>query len=134
MFRPVVRNLLVVAAAGVLFGSGWLAGKEAALTQKTVIHAAAWSAKPNMSAQDFAKFKELSAGLIGQTPGLQRIWVGKLRAPITANGITRDHGVILEFDSVESKNAYSKDHPAEWYATFNSLRSPGSTNFDVVGE
>ena len=127
-------KVLLLAAGGLLFLAGVLVGEESASTQRTVVHAAAWTALDTMTPQQFDDFKKLSASLVGQVPGLRRIWVGKLRAPVTMEGQKRDYGVIIEFDDVKTKNAYSDTHPEPWYSTFNKLRKPGSTNFDVVGE
>jgi hypothetical protein len=133
--QTLVRRSSVVLAGALLFVSGWLLGNENAVTQQTTIHAAAWTAADSMTQQDFDNFKKLSAGLVGQVPGLRRIWVGKLAKPITAEGIQRNYGVVLEFDDAKSKEAYSSNRPPEWYATLNKLRNPqGSTSFDVVGE
>ena len=68
-------------------------------------------------------------------PGLKRAWVGKLRLPLVVGDITRTHGLVLEFDTVESKEAYS-DHPARvpWAEVWSQVRVPRSTNFDVIGE
>jgi hypothetical protein len=110
-------------------------GSENATTQKTVIHAAAWTASKNMTAQDFANFKQETAALVGKVAGLRRAWVGKLRAPVTVEGVQRDHAIVLEFDDVKAKEAYSSKHPSPWYEDFNKLRDPpGSTSFDLVGE
>ncbi len=126
------RTLLCV-VAGVMFLAGWVAGQEKAATQKTVIHAAAWTANDGLSQQDLDSFRSETAGLAGKVPGLRRAWVGKLREPVTFDGKKRNYGIILEFDDVKSKDAYSDTHPQPWYDHFNKLRSPGSSNFDVVG-
>lgn len=127
------RTLLLL-AGGMLFVAGWVAGSQSAATQKTVIHAAAWTALEGMTQQQFDDFKKESAALVGQVPGLRRAWVGKLRAPVTVEGVQRNYGLIVEFDDVKSKEAYSANHPSPWYEMFGKLRQPGSTNFDVVGE
>ena len=117
-----------------LFLGGWLAGQEKAATQKTTIHAAAWTARDGLTQQEFESFKNETAGMVGTVPGLKRAWVGKLRAPVTFDGVKRDYGIVLEFDNVKSKEAYSDKHPSPWYEDFGKLRQPGSSNFDVVGE
>ncbi len=128
-----VKTLLCLVGC-TLFLAGWLLGKETAATQKTVIHSAAWTALDSMTAEQFDNFKKETAGLVGKVHGLRRVWVGKLREPVTVEGAKRDYGLIAEFDDVKSKEAYSADHPMPWYANFNKLRKAGSTNFDVVGE
>lgn len=133
-----MRNLigtktLVCVAAGVMFVAGWVAGQEKTATQKTVVHAAAWTALDTMTAQDLESFRAETAALVGKVQGLRRVWVGKLREPATFDGNKRTYGIVLEFDDLKSKNAYSDVHPQPWYDHFNKLRKPGSSNFDVVG-
>jgi len=125
---------LVCAVGCVMFLAGWLAGQEKAATQKTVVHAAAWTARGDMTQQELDKFRAETAALIGKVQGLRRVWIGKMREPVTFDGNKRDYGIILEFDDVKSKNAYSAVHPEPWYEHFQKLRAkPGSNNFDVVG-
>ena len=124
--------LLVIGCA--LFLGGWVLGQETVSTQKTTIHAAAWTARADLTPQEFEKFKIETAQMVGTFPGLKRAWVGKLRAPVTFDGNKRDYGIVLEFDNVKSKEAYSDKHPSPWYEDFGKLRQPGSSNFDVVGE
>ena len=117
-----------------LFLAGWVLGQEKATTQKTTIHAAAWTARADLTPQEFERFKAETAAMVGVVPGLKRAWVGKLRAPATFDGNKRDYGIVLEFDNVKSKEAYSDKHPMPWYEDFGKIRQPGSSNFDVVGE
>ena len=124
---------LLLAVAGIMFLAGWLLGKEKAATQPTVIHAAAWTAKEGLTQQDLERFRAETAAMVGKVPGLRRAWVGKLREPVTFDGKQRTYGIVLEFASVKDKNAYSENHPQPWYNNFNQVRSPGSSNFDVVG-
>lgn len=117
-----------------MFLAGWLLGNEGVTTQKTVIHAAAWTALDGVTQQDLDNRKKESAALVGQVPGLRRVWGGKLRVPITVEGVQRNYGSILEFDDLQSREAYTNNRPARWYDGLNRLRQPSSTNFDVVGE
>ena len=133
MRKPFSRTVLTVLAAAVMFFAGWLIGQETAATQKTVVHAASWTALDGLTQQQLDQFRKETAGLVGKVPGLRRAWVGKLREPATFDGQKRDFGIILEFDDVKSKNDYSTTHPQPWYDHFNKLRKPGSSNFDVVG-
>jgi hypothetical protein len=54
---------------------------------------------------------------------------------LVVGDITRTHGLILEFDDVASKEAYS-NHPnrAPWADVWGKVRVPRSTSFDVIGE
>ncbi len=127
------KKVWLCMAGSMLFLAGWLVGQETATTQKTVIHAASWTALDSLTPKDLDNFRKETAGLVGKVHGLRRAWVGKLREPVTFDGNKRDYGIILEFDDVKSKNDYSANHPSPWYDDFNKLRKPGSSNFDVVG-
>ena len=83
------RTLLCVVAC-MLFLAGWLAGQEKSATQKTIVHAAAWTARDGLSQQDLDNFRAETAALVGKVPGLRRAWVGKLRQPATFDGVKRD--------------------------------------------
>ena len=86
-------------------------------------------------AADLNQFKTSLSKLPGMFPGLKSAWVGKLSKPVTYNDETRTHGLALEFETLEDKLAYSSSsHRDEWMKMFNSVRSPGSTSFDIVGE
>lgn len=126
--------MLLAVAGCMIFLAGWLAGKETARTQQTTIHSAAWTALDTMTPQDFENFRKETAAMVGKVHGLRRVWVGKLREPVTFDGVKRDHGIVLEFDDVKSKNDYSTNHPQPWYDHFNKLRKSGSSNFDTVGD
>src|SRR4051794_35314305 len=89
----------------VMFVAGWLEGQEKASTQKPVIPSASWTARENMTQQDLDNFRAETAALVGKVHGLRRVWVGKLREPVTFDGNKRTYGIVLEFDDVQSKNS-----------------------------
>lgn len=128
------RKTFALLGGVVLFLSGVLLGQESGSTQKTVLHVAAWTARDGITQQDLDTFQKESETITSQVPGLKRVWVGKLRQPLTVDGIQRNHAVVLEFDDLKSREAYTNNRPARWYDGLNRLRQPGSTNFDVVGE
>lgn len=130
-----LRTALMTAAAVALFSAGWVAAREDFQTQKTMIHCAAWTAKEGLTQAEFDTFKDSLSKLPGMFPGLRRIWVGKLGEPVTYDNLARDHAIALEFESYAAKQAYSKSpRRAEWMALFETVRKPGSTNFDLIGE
>ena len=126
---------ILLLLGAMLFFAGWLAGQARGTTQKTTVHAVAWTLLEGATEQDFENFRVATANLVTVMPGLRRAWVGKLRAPLVVGDTTRTHGLVLEFDDVQSKEAYST-HPtrAPWAEVWAKVRVPGSTNFDVVGE
>ena len=100
-----------------------------------MIHCAAWTAREGLTQADFDIFKASLAKLPGMFPGLRRIWVGKLGAPVTFDGNTRDHAIALEFDNYAAKQAYSNSpRRDEWLKMFETVRKPSSSNFDLIGE
>lgn len=129
------RHILLVLVGSIIFVAGWLAGQQRATTETTTVHAVAWTAAEGASAQGLADFKKATEELITSMPGLRRAWVGELRQPLVVGDITRTHGLVLEFDNVKSKEAYSS-HPARvpWAEVWSKVRVPRSTNFDVIGE
>ena len=118
-----------------LFLAGWVMGQRRATLENTTVHAVAWTAADDAPPQGLENFKRATEELVTAMPGLERAWVGKLRRPLVVGDTTRTHGLVLEFDTVENKVAYS-DHPARvpWAQVWSEVRVPRSTNFDVIGE
>ena len=52
------RKTLPLLSGGLLFFAGWLLGNENPMTQKTVIHAAAWTALGGVTQQDLDRALE----------------------------------------------------------------------------
>ena len=121
--------------AALVFAAGSVVGQERAVMQKTVIHAVAWTPIEGFTPQDLEELKQATAVLVQSVPGMKRAWVGKLRQPLTVGNATRSHGLILEFDDLKSREAYST-HPnrAAWAKVWEKVRTPGPTVFDVLGE
>src|SRR3990170_1557846 len=90
---------LYLVLGSMLFAAGWLAGQQNAATQKTTIHAAAWTSLKDMKQQDLDAFRKVASGMVGKVPGLKRVWIGKLREPFIAGNLTRDYGIVLEFEN-----------------------------------
>ena len=134
MHRKVRGAMLAVAGVGMFF-AGWAFGQGSFQTQKSTVHCVAWTAKDGMTPADLDRFKADLGKLPGMFPGLQRIWVGKLSRPITSGDATRDYGLAIEFTDMAAKQAYSDSaRRDEWMQLFGTVRNPGSTSFDVVGE
>ncbi len=130
-----VRLVLLMLLGITIFVAGWLTGQQRATAEKTTVHAVAWTVAEGATVQGLADFKRATEELITSMPGLRRAWVGKLRQPLVVGDITRTHGLVLEFDDVKSKEAYSS-HPSRvpWAEVWSKVRVPRSTNFDVIGE
>ncbi len=134
MNNSINRKLMFLFIGSTLFLAGWVMGQRRVTLEKTTIHAVAWTAAEDVTPGSLENFKRATQELITAMPGLKRAWVGKLRRPLVVGEITRSHGLILEFDTVENKEAYS-DHPARvpWAKVWSEVRVPRSTNFDVIG-
>ena len=104
-------------------------------TQKTLMHAFAYTAIEEATEEDFEAFKNATADMVGKIPGLRKVWVGKLRLPATQVTRERTHGVAMEFDDEEALAVYA-DHPVhtEWVSVYERVRVPGTTTFDILGE
>ena len=118
----------------ILFMAGWLAGQQKAATEKTLIHAAAWTSLKDMKQEDLDAFRRVTAGMIGKVPGLRRAWIGKLNKPLVDGKLTRDYGIILEFDDLKAWDSYFNSRPQQFMDAFSKIRIPDSTNFNVIGE
>jgi hypothetical protein len=129
------RLVLPYGLAGVLLlTAGWAIGQERRATEKTVVHAVAFTPADGVTPQDFEALKTATATLPQSIPGLRRAWIGKLRQPLAVGDVKRTHGLIFEFSDLPSREAYTS-HPArvEWAKIWEKVRASG-TVFDVVGE
>ena len=135
MKKTISRKLILMLIGSTLFLAGWVMGQRRASLEHTTVDAVAWTAAENATPAGLENFKRATEELVTAMPGLERAWVGKLRQPMVVGDITRTHGLLLEFDTVENKVAYS-DHPARvpWAKVWSEMRVPRSTNFDVIGE
>ena len=134
MNNSISRKLMFLFIGSTLFLAGWVMGQRRVTLEKTTIHAVAWTAAADATPESLENFKRATEELVTAMPGLKRAWVGKLRHPLVVGEITRSHGLILEFDTVENKEAYSA-HPDRipWAEVWSEVRVPRSTNFDVIG-
>ena len=135
MKQRIQSGLFLLVAAIMVLTIGGSLGQRNASTEKGTVHAVAWTAGESFTPQGFEDFKKATADLIGTMPGLKRAWVGKLRVPLVVGEVTRNYGLILEFEDLKTREAYST-HPARvpWAKVWEKIRIPGSTNFDVIGE
>ena len=134
MRRTLASKVTYFALGTLLFVSGWAVGQERGATEKTALHVVAFTTPDGMTQQDWDAFKQATATLVTTMPGLKRAWAGKLRQPVVMGDVTRTHGLVLEFDSLKSRLAYSS-HPTRepWAKTWEKVRKTG-TIVDVIGE
>ncbi len=129
------RKILVWMFAGLIFMAGWLMGQQSSRNEQTIIHAVAWTAVDGASQEAMEDFKKSTAGLVDAIPGLRRAWVGKLRRPFAVGDASHTHGLIFEFDDMQSREAYSQ-HPSRdpWMQVWGKVRVIRPVVFDVIGE
>lgn len=128
-------KILWLTFAGLIFMAGWLMGQQSAGNERTLIHAVAWTAVEGAPQDAKEDFKKSTAGLVDAIPGLRKAWVGKLRRPLTVGNATHTHGLIFEFDDMQSREAYSQ-HPSRdpWIQVWGKVRATRPVVFDVIGE
>jgi hypothetical protein len=130
------KNIALLTAAAVLFGAGWLAAQQKGKSEKTLMHVFAYTPVAGATPQDFANFTKATGDLVGNIPGLKRVWVGKLRRPLRlGDKVQRDYGVAMEFDDEKALDAYAKlpAHDA-WVKVYEKVRVEGTTTYDILGE
>jgi antibiotic biosynthesis monooxygenase (ABM) superfamily enzyme len=129
------RKTALLAAGMLLFLAGCVAGRMSAGSQKTLLHVFAYTPLKGSTPQDFEEFKKATAALVGQIPGLRRVWVGKLREPLPVETRIHTYGVAMEFDNAEALDVYAK-HPAHaaWVKVYDKVRLEGTTTLDILGE
>jgi hypothetical protein len=129
------RRIFLLMFAGLIFMAGWIMGQQSAENEKTIIHAVAWTAVEGAPQEAMEDFKQSTAGLVDAIPGLRKAWVGKLRRPLTVGVVSHTHGLIFEFDDMQSREAYSQ-HPSRdpWMQVWGKVRNTRPVVFDVIGE
>ena len=119
-----------------LFMAGCLVGQQTATRQKTILHVFAYTPLEGATQKDFDDFKKATGDMVGNVPGLRRVWVGKLREPVPGEGDRiRTFGVAMEFDDTQALDAYA-NHPVhkEWEKVYEKVRVRGTTTLDILGE
>ena len=128
-------RIALLLTGAMLLATGYVLGQQTATTQKSLLHVFAYTPVDGATQQDFDNFKKASAELVGKIPGLKRVWVGKLKSPLTDGDAKRLYGVGMEFEDVKALEAYA-DHPAhkDWEKVYRKVRVAGTTTFDIMGE
>jgi hypothetical protein len=129
------RRVALLLAGAMLFAAGWLGGQQTSKTEKALLHVFAYTPLEGATQQDFGNFKKATGDMVGKVPGLQRVWVGKLRRPLDQAGMKRDYGVAMEFKDAKALDDYAKN-PAhsDWQKVYEKVRVEGTTTFDILGE
>jgi len=129
-----LTGALIVAGA-ILFLAGCVTGRLSAGSQKTLMHVFAYTPLEGSTPQDFENFQKATAAMVGQIPGLRRVWIGKLREPLAVETRIHYYGVAMEFDDAAALDVYAK-HPVhdDWVKVYTKVRKEGTTTLDILGE
>ena len=135
MRKRQVGRVALLAGGTMLFLAGCVAGRMTATPEKTLMHVFAYTPLEGSTPEDYAAFKKATAALVGQIPGLRRVWVGKLREPLPAESRIHTYGVAMEFDNAQELDTYAT-HPAHeaWVKLYEKVRQRGTTTLDILGE
>ena len=108
--------------------------------EKKLMHCFAFTVIDEATDADWKAFGTATDALPGKIPGMTKIWHGKLARPLTvynAKGekVLRQHAVCMEMDNQEVLAKYAS-HPAhaDWLKTYEKVRKPGTTTYDILGE
>src|ERR1043166_3172415 len=123
------RRIALLLTGVMLLTIGYVLGQQTGTSEKTLLHAFAYTPLEGATQQDFDNFKKATAELVGKVPGLKRVWVGKLKSPFDAQEGKRVYGVGMEFADVKALEAYADD-PAhkEWEKIYRKVRVAGTTD------
>ncbi len=125
----------LILGAAALFLAGCIAGRTSATQERTLLHVFAYTPLEGSTPQDYEAFKKATAAMVGQIPGLKRVWVGKLREPLPVETRVHTYGVAMEFDNAQALDVYAK-HPVhdQWTKLYEKVRKQGTTTLDILGE
>jgi hypothetical protein len=156
MRKAVNGKILYLTVSTLLVFGAWHAGQlsvesqmassgDPATTQKSLMHVFVYTPLEGATQADFDAFKKSTADMVAAIPGFRKVWVGKLRRPLTiytpADGehdqgdSERVYGVAMEFDDEAALDVYA-NHPAhtDWIEAYDRVRVPGTTTVDILGE
>ena len=137
--RRLMRGRIgMLLGAALLFLAGWGAGctmGQQATAQKTLMHVFAFTPREDATPQDFAAFQQATVAMVGQIPGLRRVWVGKLREPLPVETRIHTYSVAMEFDDAQALEVYAT-HPAHdaWVKLYEKVRLPGTATLDILSQ
>lgn len=132
MFLRMTRCAAALAAATLLCAPA-LAG------EKALMHCFAFTEIEGASQADWDAFYKATDELPSKIEGLNKVWVGKLRRPLTqynsqGERTQRQHGVCMEMTDEKALETYAKhDAHTEWVKVYEKVRVPGTTTYDILG-
>ena len=144
----------VVLAAGVAACLGTASGGE-----RNLMHCFAWTAVKEATSADWDAFFKASDALPQEIKGVQKVWYGKMDAPLGTVRIVkmddenrkraragepatgevirepRDHAMCMEITDAAALKAYAV-HPYHkvWEKAYSKIRIDGTTTFNILGQ
>ena len=108
--------------------------------EKKLMHCFAFTPVDTATDADWEAFYKATDELPGKIDGLNKIWAGKLRRPLTIYSKTgeakeRKNGVCMEMDDEAALETYA-DHVAhrEWEKAYFKVRQRGTNTYDILGK
>ena len=107
--------------------------------EKALMHCFAFTEIEGAAQADWDAVYKATDELPGKIDGLNKVWVGKLRRPLSqydsqGERIQRQHGVCMEMADEKALENYAKHEAhAEWVKVYEKVRVPGTTTYDILG-
>ncbi|MDA1312267.1 MAG: Dabb family protein [Acidobacteria bacterium] len=141
LFKETSKNMRRFVIWSTLLAALFLSsGNSLKAGEKKLMHCFYFTEIAEATDADWEAFKKATAELPDKIPGLNKVWLGKLRRPFNAfnssgDKSVRQSGVCMELDDQDALGVYS-DHPAhaEWLALYEKVRVRGTTTIDILGE
>lgn len=124
---------LLAAALTVLSGP-------AAAGEKALMHCFAFTEIDGASDDDWKAFFKATDELPDKIDGLNKVWYGKLRRPLSqynrdGKQSVRQWGVCMEMKDQAALTAYGEhDAHADWVKAYEKVRVAGTTTYDILGQ
>jgi hypothetical protein len=153
MKNSIMMRLAATAAVFLLSANAARAG------EKTLMHCFAWTSIKEATPADWEAFFKASDALPSKIKGINKIWYGKLTAPLGQTTVTkidpdnlkklragetaigevsrtpRDWGMCMEMTGAAAREAYASDpYHKVWTDAYAKIRVDGTTTFDILGQ
>lgn len=128
----------------------------AAAGEKGMMHCFAFTVIPSATDADWKAFEAATDSWPSKFKGIQKVWHGKLRAPLAqftvdgearkkltagekdvaataTNRVVRQHGVCMLMESEATLKEYTANpFHKEWMSAYEKVRVAGTTTYDIV--
>src|SRR5690242_7507990 len=111
MKRTVVLPLAVILIAVGSFVLGYAYATRVARVERAregLMHVFLYTPVAGATERDYQIFARATREMVGNIPGLRKVWVGKLAEPLPWENKVRSYGVAMEFDDQAALSVYAK--------------------------